>query len=187
MDIHAYIHISYHVSLSNLLFSPSEFTASLSNHQFRFFLGRQTGLLKRWDASNPVHLLGHSFGGNTAVPWWNWQFCAPWTVVKSMNHLLEVYYTPQAQSHKFIWSAFHSFHSSVPDCHHHCFQNLHKKTHEVCDESFEVALYNMIAEDHWGFGTGQLDIWWDEVDDLTGVETIIHTYYIFVYYNNNYH
>jgi len=44
---------------------------------------RGKGLLKRWDASNPVHLLGHSFGGNTAV-----------------------------------------------------------------------ALYNMIAEDYWGFGTG---------------------------------
>lgn len=41
------------------------------------------GLLKRWDATSPVHLVGHSFGGNTAV-----------------------------------------------------------------------ALYNMIAEDHWGLGTG---------------------------------
>jgi hypothetical protein len=25
------------------------------------------GLLKRWDAQNPVHLIGHSFGGNTAA------------------------------------------------------------------------------------------------------------------------
>ena len=31
------------------------------------FRGR--GLLKRWDASSPVHLVGHSFGGNTAVAW----------------------------------------------------------------------------------------------------------------------
>ena len=52
--------------------------------------------------------------------------CAPWTVVKCMNHLLEVYHTPQAQSRKFIQSAFHSFHSSVPDCHHHGFLNLNR-------------------------------------------------------------
>lgn len=25
------------------------------------------GLLRRWDAANPIHIIGHSFGGNTAV------------------------------------------------------------------------------------------------------------------------
>lgn len=32
---------------------------------------RGKGLLKRWDAQNPVHLIGHSFGGNTAVALYN--------------------------------------------------------------------------------------------------------------------
>eukprot|EP00435_Cladocopium_sp_Y103_P008066 s1027_g2.t1 len=32
---------------------------------------RGKGLLKRWDAQNPVHFIGHSFGGNTAVALYN--------------------------------------------------------------------------------------------------------------------
>lgn len=45
------------------------------------------------------------------------------------------------------------------------------------DESCEVALYNMIAEDYWGFGTGHR-----KTQKMVRLDTIIHNYYIIVYY-----